>query len=158
MTDYQYGLAKPADVQGLTGRELLQGIIEGRFPQALISEHNTFWIIEVGEGSSAFEGETGPHLCNPAGTVHGGWSLTLIDSATACAAHSLLPAGVGYTTIETKGNFSRPILPNTGRVRCEARVISQGKQIITADATLKDAQGKLLAHGTSTLMVLAPRS
>ncbi|WP_371704477.1 hotdog domain-containing protein [Cupriavidus sp. L7L] len=39
------------------------------------------------------------------GSVHGGWPLTLIDSATGCAANSLLPAGVGYTTVETKGQF-----------------------------------------------------
>ncbi len=158
MTEYQYGVAKAAEIQGLSGRELLRAIIEGKLPQALISQHNTFWIVEVGDGAAVFEGETGPHLCNPAGTVHGGWTLTLIDSAAACAGHSLLPAGVGYTTIETKGNFSRPILPTTGRVRCEGRVIAQGRQIISAEATVKDAQGKLLAHGTSTLMVLAPRA
>ena len=151
---FRYGVLQPEEIRALTGREVLQAMTEGRLPQAMISRHATFWIVEVGEGFAAFEGETGPHLCNPVGTVHGGWALTLIDSAAGCAAHSLLPAGVGYTTIETKANFSRPILEDTGRVRCEARVASHGRRIISAEAWVRDAAGRLLAHGTSTLMVL----
>jgi uncharacterized protein (TIGR00369 family) len=112
-----------------------------------------FWIVEVGEGFAVFEGQPGPHLLNPAGGVHGGWALTLIDSVTGCAAHTLLPPGVGYTTLETKGNFVRPINKDTGRVRAEGRVVAPGRQIMTADARLLGPDGKLLAHGTSTLLV-----
>src|SRR5476651_877666 len=104
--DFNYGLPTAAGVAGKTGREILQAIIDGTLPQAPISETLSFWITEVGDGFAAFEGEPGKHLLNPMGTVHGGWALTLIDSVAACAAHSLLPAGQGYTTIETKGNFS----------------------------------------------------
>jgi uncharacterized protein (TIGR00369 family) len=117
----------------------------------------TYELVEVGDGLAVFEGQTGPHLLNPAGTVHGGWALALIDSATACAAHSTLPAGIGYTTLSTTGNLTRPILVDTGRVRCEGRVINAGRQIITTEATVRDAGGRLLAHGTSTVMVLKPR-
>jgi uncharacterized protein (TIGR00369 family) len=96
-------------------------------------------------------------VLNPMGTVHGGWALTLIDSAAACACHTLLPAGSLYATIETKGNLSRPITLGTGRVRAEGRVISQGRQIISAEAKLLSQDGRILAHGTSTIMVLAAR-
>ena len=92
-------------------------------------------------------------MLNPLGTVHGGWALTLIDSATGCAAHTLLPQGVGYTTVETKVNFTRPIKHDTGRVRAEGRVVSRGRQIMTAEAACSISEGRLLAHGTSTLMV-----
>jgi uncharacterized protein (TIGR00369 family) len=88
------------------------------------------------------------------GTVHGGWALTLIDSVAACAGHSLLPAGSGYTSIETKGNFSRPIMQDAGRVRAEARVVSQGRQIISSEARVLAHDGRVLAHGTSTIMIL----
>lgn len=151
---YAYGLAGREDWARLSGRELLQAIVDGRLPQAPISQAMSFWIVEVGEGFAAFEGEPGAHLLNPAGGVHGGWALTLIDSATGCAGHSLLPAGVGYTTIETKGNFSRPIAKDTGRVRCEGRVISPGRQIITAEARVFGPDKRVLASGTSTLLVL----
>ena len=78
----------------------------------------------------------------------------MIDSVGGCAAHSLLPAGVGYTTIETKGNFSRPITAQTGRVRAEGRVVAQGRQIISAEARILGPDGKVLAYGTTTVLVL----
>jgi uncharacterized protein (TIGR00369 family) len=152
-TDYRYGLATPQDIAGLTGKEILQAIIDGRLPQPPICERLTFWLVDVGDGFAAFEGEPGIHLMNPMGTVHGGWALTLIDSATGCAGQSVLPAGVGYATIETKGNLSRPIGKDTGRVRAEARVVSQGRQVISCEAWVKALDGRLLAHGTSTLLV-----
>jgi uncharacterized protein (TIGR00369 family) len=150
-----FGLATPEQIAGKTGREVLQAIIDGTIPQPPIGQTMTFLLAEVGDGFAAFEGEAGKHLLNPAGVVHGGWALTLIDSATGCAAYSTLPADLPYTTIETKANFSRPILHDTGLVRCEARVVSRGRRIISCESHLKSADGKLLAHGTSTLMVLA---
>jgi len=155
MTDtYEYGLPPIEQVATMSGRDVLQSIVDGRFPQAPISETLSFWIVEVGEGTAVFEGEPGPHLCNPMGSVHGGWSLTLIDSATGSAGYSTLPPGVGYTTIETKGNLSRPIGMHTGRVRAEAHVIAAGKQVISAECTIRTVDGKVVAHGTSTLLIL----
>ena len=154
MTTRSYGLARPEDIAGKSGREILQAIIDGRLPQPPISETLSFWIVEVGEGFAVFEGEPGRHLLNPMGTVHGGWALTLIDSVAGCAGHSLLPAGAGYTTIETKGNFSRPITRDNGRVRAEGRAVAQGRQIVSAEARVLGADGKVLAHGTSTILVL----
>lgn len=150
-----YGVASGTEISGMTGRQVLQAIIDGRLPQAPISQNMTFWITEVGEGFAAFEGEPGGHLFNPMGGVHGGWALTLIDSAGGCAGHSLLPAGVGYTTIETKGNFSRPITASTGRVRAEGRVLNQGRQIISSEVRVFGQNGKILAHGTTTLLTLS---
>ncbi len=141
----------------MTGKQLLQAIVDGRIPQPSISKPMSFRLVEVGDGFAAFEGEPSADLLNPMGSVHGGWALTLIDSAAACACHSLLPAGTSYTTIETKANFSRPIKPDTGRVRVEGRVISQGRQIMSSEARLIAPDGRVLAHGTSTIMVLAPR-
>lgn len=154
--EYRYGLASPADLANMNGRAVLQAIVDGHLPQPPISQVLDFWLVEVGDGFAAFEGEPSSRLLNPMGSVHGGWALMLIDSATGCAANSLLPAGVGYTTVETKGDFSRPIKADTGRVRVEGKVVHQGRQIITADARVLAKDGRLLAHGTSTLLVLAP--
>src|SRR5215813_2103879 len=150
----RYGVATPAEAAGKTGREFLQAILDGVLPMPPICEILSFRLVEVGDGFAAFEGEPGRHLLNPMGGVHGGWALTLIDSVGGCAAHSLLPAGVGYTTIETKGNFSRPITAQAGRVRAEGRVVAQGRQIISAEARVLASDGKTLAHGTTTVLVL----
>jgi len=148
-------VAGPQEIAQLTGKEILQAIIDGRRPQPPISRTLTFWLAEIGDGFAAFEGEPGDHLLNPMGTVHGGWAMTLIDSATGCAGYSLIPAGGGFRTVETKVNLSRPITSDTGRVRAEARVVSQTRQIISAEARVTARDGRILAHGTSTLMVVA---
>jgi uncharacterized protein (TIGR00369 family) len=151
--DIRYGCL-PREAARMSGRELLQAVIDGRLPQAPISQALNFWLVEAADGYAAFEGEPGSSLFNPMGTVHGGWALTLIDSAAGCAAHTLLPAGEGYATVETKGNFSRPILADSGRVRAEARVVARGRQIISAEAAVRAQDGRVLAHGTSTVIVL----
>jgi len=138
----------------MSGKEMLLAVIDGKLPQPPIGKTLSFRLVEVGDGFAAFEGEPSVQLLNPMGTVHGGWALALIDSATGCACHSLLPPGTGYTTIETKVNFSRPIMADSGRVRAEGRVVSQGRRIISAQAQLLAHDGRVLAHGTSTIMVL----
>lgn len=153
-TSVRFGLATPAEAAGKTGRELLQAMIDGVLPAPPICETLSFRLVAVGDGFAAFEGEPGQHLLNPMGGVHGGWALTLIDSACGCAAHSLLPASASYATVETKGNLSRPITTDIPRVRCEGRVISRGRQVISAEAKVLGSDGKVLAHGTSTLLVL----
>jgi uncharacterized protein (TIGR00369 family) len=93
---------------------MLQAIIEGRLPHPPISQTLMFWLVEIGDGFAAFEGEPGDHLLNPVGTVHGGWAMTLIESTTGCAGYSLVPAGAGFRTVETKVNLSRPIPATSG--------------------------------------------
>lgn len=139
---------------GMSGLEAMQLLIAGGHGAPSIATTLGFTLAEVDDGKAVFIGEPSDRILNPLGIVHGGWALTLIDSCTGCAAHTTLPAGVGYTTVETKVNFVRAITPATGPVRAEGRVVARGRTIITAEGTLTDSRGKLLAHGTSTLMVL----
>lgn len=154
LASHAYGVADPAEVRQMSGREFLQAILDGHLPAPPIARTLSFWLTEIGDGVAVFEGDAGPHLLNPLGIVHGGWAMTLIDSAAGCAAHTLLPAGASYATIETKANFSRPIAEDAGRVRAEGRAIGRGRRIISCEARVVDAKARILAHGTSTLMVL----
>ena len=153
----RYGVSSFDEIRGLTGLEMLRAMLAGELPAAPIGGTMGFRLVEVEQGRAVFEGTPSPGLLNPLGAVHGGWALTLIDSACGCAVHSELPAGTGYTTVETKVNFTRPIDPHGGPIRCEGRVLSRGRQIASAEAYLRSAEGKLLAHGTSTLIILAAR-
>jgi uncharacterized protein (TIGR00369 family) len=151
--------ALPADdLRLMSGREFLQAMIDGRLPGPSMARTMSFWLTEVNDGFAVFEGDAGPHLLNPQGIVHGGWALTLIDSAATCAALTLLPPGNSCTTIETKANFTRPIAEDAGRVRAEGRALGRGRRIISCEARVVDANGRLLAHGTSTVMVLAGKT
>ena len=153
----KYGVASAAEIDGLTGREILQAMIEGRLPAPPMARTLTFWLTEVSDGFAVFEGEPGEQFLNPMGGVHGGWALALIDSACGCAGMTTLPAGASYASLETKANFSRPIAKDTGRVRCEGRVISRGRQILSTEAKVLSREGKVLAHGTSTLMAFGAK-
>jgi uncharacterized protein (TIGR00369 family) len=144
------------DLMGMSGLDALRALIAGEFPPPSISTTLGFRLVEVDNGYALFEGEPSDRILNPLGVVHGGFALTLLDSCTGCAAHTTLPAGVGYTTLETKGNLVRAIMPDTGVVRAEGRVVAQGRTIITAEGKITDAAGKLYAHGTSTLLVMRP--
>ena len=157
MSEPRYGVATEEERAGLSGLALLQAMIDGHAPQPPMAQVMRGLLVEVAEGFAVFEGQPDASVGNPHGTVHGGWALTLIDSAAGCAAHTTLEAGVGYTTVETHANFTRPILPDSGVFRCVGRVINRGRSIVTAEAMITDAQGRLLAHGGSTLMVLQPR-
>lgn len=151
-----YGVATAEQIAGLSGLEVLRAMIAGALPAPPIARLMGFDLIEADAGVAVFAGEPFAELLNPHGTVHGGWALTLIDSAGGCAAHSMLAPGFGYTTIETKANFARPILPGGGPVRAEGRVVTSGRRIIATDVRVADSRGRIVAHGTSTLLVFAP--
>jgi uncharacterized protein (TIGR00369 family) len=144
-------LAKAA--RGLSGLEYLQKIVEGELPRPPISSLMNFGLAELGEGRAVFTVEPAEYHYNPIGVVHGGLAATLLDSAMGCAIHSMLPAGAGYTTLEIKVNFIRPMTAETGRVRCEANLIHMGDRTATAEGRIIDEDGKLYAHGTTTCII-----
>ncbi len=141
------------DAAAPTGLAQLQRMGRGEGPAPSRLETLGFHLAEVSEGFAAFEGEPGPHFLNPMGTVHGGWAMTLLDSALGCAVHSTLKAGEVYASLGTEVKFLRPILPTTGQMRCTGTIVSRGRRTATADGRLIDASGRLYATGTSTCFI-----
>ncbi|UDL91497.1 PaaI family thioesterase [Mesorhizobium sp. PAMC28654] len=141
------------DILKYTGIELLQRIIDNKYPAPPISFQLNFAIAEVSEGRAVFHGVPNERHLNPLGGVHGGWAATLLDSALGCSVQTLLEKGEAYATAEFKVNLTRPITPRTGEVVCEGKVVHKGRTLVVSEATLKDANGKLLAFGTETCSV-----
>jgi uncharacterized protein (TIGR00369 family) len=141
----------------VTGLEVLRAIAAGELPGAPIAELLGFEPIEAEEGRVVFAAVPEAKHYNPIGSVHGGLAATLLDSAMGCAVHSTLPAGVGYTTLELKVNFTRPITAETGRILCEGNLVHRGGRVATGRAgSFAEATGKLLPHGTTTCLILSP--
>lgn len=142
-----------AESQGrLSGLDLLRKMIaDGRGPP--IGSTLQFRLAEIDAGRAVFRALPGPHAYNPIGVVHGGYAATLLDSACGCAVHSMLAAGQGYTTLELKVAYHRPVTNGTGEVEAVGKIVSFGRRVAFAEAQLCDAQGKLLASATSTLLV-----
>jgi uncharacterized protein (TIGR00369 family) len=139
--------------RNLSGLEFLRKIVAGELPPPPIGSLMNFAIAEFSEGSAVFVVEPAEYHYNPIGVVHGGVAATLLDSAMGCAVHSTLPAGAGYTTLEIKVNYLRPMTAKTGSVRCEAKVIHVGQRTALAEGRIVDHHGKVYAHGTTTCMV-----
>ncbi len=139
--------------RGLSGLEYLRKIVAGELPRPPIGALMNFNITELSEGQAVFTVEPAEYHYNPIGVVHGGLAATLLDSAMGCAVHSTLPAGEGYTTLEIKVNYIRPMVAETGRVRCEAKVIHVGARTASAKGRVVDESGKLYAHGTTTCII-----
>jgi uncharacterized protein (TIGR00369 family) len=141
----------------LSGLDQLKLLIEtGRRPP--IADTLDFNLVEIEKGRAVFEGVPGPHALNPIGSVHGGYAATLLDSACGCATHSELAASQGYTTVELKVSYHRPITLETGRVRAEARIVTIGKRVAFAEGRITDAEGRIYASATSTLLVFELRA
>ena len=137
----------------LSGIAYLQGIVEGKYPAAAIASTLDMQVESVEEGKVVFSLVPQEFHYNPIGTVHGGVFCTMLDSALACAIHSTLPAGTGYTSLELKVNFVRPLTINTGKVKAIGTLIHRGRSIATAEGKIVDEQGKLYAHATTTCML-----
>lgn len=140
----------------MSGLDYLRAMVRGEIPPPPIMATMGFEVETVEAGHVVFACAPAEYHYNPIGTVHGGLACTLLDSAMGCAVHSTLPAGVGYTTLELKVNFLRPLTARTGRVRCEGRTIHVGGSVATAEGRIVDERGKLYGHATTTCMVFRP--
>nr|WP_310522799.1 PaaI family thioesterase [Polymorphobacter sp.] len=145
--------ANPASLSGLA---LMQGMMEGRFPRAPFAELLAMDGGSAGEGWVVFTGHPGPQHYNPIGSVHGGYAAFLLDSCMGCAIHTTLAAGIGYTTVDLNITYLKAMTARTGDVTARGEVISSGRRIATARGTLTDSEGRLLATGTTTCLILTP--
>ena len=138
----------------LPGIEMLRHMISGELALPPITALMSMRLVEAEPGRVVWEAVPGEEHYNPIGTVHAGFSTTLLDSAMGTAFVTLADAGTRWTTLELKANFTRPITAETGTVRCVGSVVHPGRTVVTTEARLEDAAERLLAHGTSTILVL----
>ena len=151
--DARIGSIDPPLFASHSGLELLQMMAEGKLPGPPIAKIMNFILSEVEEGRAVFRGSPDFTHYNPAGTVHGGWPATILDSAMSCAVQTMLPKGIVFTTAEFKINMVRPIFDTTGEVTCEGKIIHCGRTIATSEGRLIRSDGKLLAHGSCTCAI-----
>lgn len=148
------GVVTPDLLGASSGLEFLRGIIDGKYPVPPIADLVGFTLTDVDFGRVVFQSTPEFKHYNPLGTVHGGYAATLLDSCMGCCVHSTLPVGVGYTTLEFKVTLIRAITAETGPVKAEGHILNAGRRAATAEGRLTDAKGRLLAHATTTCLIL----
>src|SRR5262245_55389556 len=136
---------------GHSGLELMQMMVRGELPPPPIARTLDFRVVEAERGRAVFECEPAEFHYNPIGIVHAGPAMTLMGSAMGPAYVTTLDEPVGWTTLEVKSSFTRPLTVETGVVRCTGSIIHPGRRVVTTEARVEDSQGRLCAHGTSTI-------
>lgn len=148
--DPQVGLAQ---LPVLDGIDYLRRMAAGTIPPAPIAHHVGMALTEVEHGAVTFRADPNESHYNPIGMVHGGLVCTLLDSALGCAVHTTLPAGTGYTSIEIKTNYLRPVSAASGPLTCTGRVVKPGRRVAFAEGEVTDTHGKTVATASGTLLV-----
>jgi uncharacterized protein (TIGR00369 family) len=138
-----------------SGLELMRMMVSGELPPPPIARTLGFHIVEAEKGRAVFECEPAEYHYNPIGIVHAGLAMTLMDSAMGLAFVTTLERPTGWTTLEMKANFTRALTAETGVVRCTGSVVHPGRRVATTEARVEDPEGRLYAHGTGTILVVA---
>ena len=153
MATRTYGTVSAEERKQMSGLEFVQGLATRALPLNTIAQILGYDVVEAESGRVVITlVPTGAHL-NPAGTMHGGLTATLLDSCMGLAIQSTLEKGVSQTTLEFKISLVRPITPETGLIKAEGKVLNCGRRIGTADGRVTDGNGRLLAHGTTTCLI-----
>lgn len=149
-----YGTVSSEQQKAMTGLEFVKGLASGELPLNTIAQTLGYDVVEAENGRVAITVHpTGAHL-NPWGTAHGGLTATLLDSCMGLAIQSMLDKGIGSTTLEFKISLVRAITLEIGRIRAEGKVLNCGRRVGTAEGRVIDANARLLAHGTTTCLIL----
>jgi uncharacterized protein (TIGR00369 family) len=116
-----------------------------------------FSLVHVENGLAVFEYSPDESAYNPIGVVHGGLVCALSDSAAGCAVQSTLEAGVAYTSIDINVTYLRPVTKESGPIRATGRTTKPGRRVAYATVEVTDGSGKLLAHASSSCLVMDNR-
>jgi uncharacterized protein (TIGR00369 family) len=110
-------------------------------------------IQEVGARFSVLEIDLATKHLQPFGFVHGGVFASIIDAAAFWAIfYEIEDQNMGVTTVDLKLNYLAPAA--SGKLIAKGRQIKLGKTLGYAEAEVTDVNGKILAHGTSTVILL----
>ena len=148
-------LAAAEQGKALSGLDHLRAIMSGHLPPPPIAAHFDFGLVAAEPGDVTFVCTPDESAYNPIGLVHGGLVCTLLDSVTGCAVQSTLPAGVGYTSIEIKVSYLRPVHGHTGELRAHGWVTKPGRRVAFAEGDVRDSDGKVVATASSTCLIMS---
>jgi len=145
----------PAVARGLSmpGIDYLKAVIAAELPPPPMARLMQFDLVDVEPGKVVFTCQPDASMYNPNGAIHGGLVCTLLDSAAGLALHSTLPAGKGYTSIEIKVNYLKPVRLGAGALSATGTVVKSGARVGFTEGVVTDAAGKVVATATSTLLI-----
>jgi uncharacterized protein (TIGR00369 family) len=140
----------------LDGLALMRAWARGDVPPPPIAATIGFTVESVEPGEVTFAFTPAEHHYNLLDAVQGGVYAIVLDSATACAVHTMLPAGTTFASLDLNVKFLRGLTVDSGPIRCVGRVVHLGRRTALARAELVGPEGRLYAEATSTCLILRP--
>ena len=144
-----------SELAGCSGLELVARLADGSIRRPPMAETLPFTLLPPEEGKVGLLATPEPRFCNLTNTLHGGWIMTVLDTAMALAAQTTLSPGETCPSHETTAKFVRPISADSGVMHVTGQVVSRGRTVITLEGRIEDAKGRLHAHGTSTCLIVS---
>lgn len=133
---------------------MLQDFIAGHVEHPMARLLN-FRPTEARMGTVVWEARPDDRHLSSRNAVHGGYLAALLDSVLGSAIASEVGAGVDYVTVDLAVKMIRPV--NAGTVlRAEGRSLNVSRRIGTAEASVHDADGRLIGTGTATMLLSRP--
>ena len=136
-----------------SGLETMEAIRDGVLPPPPIAMLMQFDIRSLEEGRVEFGCVLDESVYNPIGVVHGGLVCTLLDTVAGCAVHTTLPRGFGYTSIELKVSYLRPVHASSSPLTAIGRVVKPGRRVAFAEGEVLVAAGRSVATASCSLLV-----
>ncbi|WP_448003524.1 PaaI family thioesterase [Agromyces bauzanensis] len=150
-------LATADQVMGMSGLEYMHAVRDGTAAWPPMGVLMNLELVEAERGRVVLACTPGEEHYNPLGIIHGGLLCTLLDTVIGCATHTTLERGTGYTSIELKVSYLRPVTLDTGLLTATGSVIKEGRRVVFAEGGVSDAEGTLVATASSSLLVLSSR-
>jgi uncharacterized protein (TIGR00369 family) len=147
-------LVTAAALHELSGLEALAAIRDGLVAPPPIATHFDFAILDLKPGEIRFACTPDESAYNPIGMVHGGLVCTLLDTVLGCAVHTTLPARVGYTSIEIKVNYLRPVRSGA-ELTARGWVTKPGRRVAFADGEVLGSDGKQVATASGSCLIMS---
>ena len=140
-----------------SGIEILRGVIAGELPRPPIYHLTGLCLAEVADGAATVELPCSKWLSTSAGTIQGGFTAMLAESAMGAAAFSTVDPGTAVASLDLKVNYLRPVFPDGEPIVARARIIHQGRTLAVTTVGITNAEGKQVALATGSSMFLPGR-
>lgn len=125
---------------------------EAIFSRIGMIHHLGIRLTEVTEDEAEMELVVDDRHMNYLGGLHGGAVATLADTV-AFFPGALLPSGRRFATEGVELHFFRPAAEGE-RIRCRAKILRNGRRVVTVEVRTHGEKDKQISHGIVTLLDL----
>lgn len=138
-----------------SGLDILRGVMAAEDGPPTVHTLTGMVFTEAEPGRVVVRMPVVPEFANLGGTVHGGILSTLLDTVMGCSVLATLDDGEAHTTLELKVNFVRGVRLDGGDLDAVGTLLHRGRRVATSEGQIRDAAGRLVAHGTCTCLITA---